>query len=405
MSKRAVILLALGALLLLSGYSNGFGAHERSDFDRRFEVGPGGAIEADIVLGGGISFDHGSLQVRSHGDDQVRVEADSSGWGKYAVDIDVQQQGNRITLVGRVEGPLHWMFGGPEVDVTIWVPRDFDVTASIDGGPLLLEDLTGPIRAHVHDAKAILRRAEGPVVLRLQDASVEVEDVDGELEIEARGGHIEIVGLRGSLEVRATGGGFLVVDNVIGPVRIESEHHRVAVEDVEGDVEVRTQHGRIDVEEVTGDLTVKTQHGGITLEEIDGRVVAASRRGSIQVDFTGTPSGEIETESGRIEIHVPDQAGFVLDARTGRGRIRMDDFEGLRPIEPGARAEQHDSGTSAELAERRRELEARNAWNESWGGDGTADHGRTPSEILASINGGGPTLRLRTGRGSIRIQD
>ena len=83
-----------------------------------------------------------SLAIRSHEADDVRVVADSIGWGRYAVDLDVTQEDERISLVGRVEGTLHWIFGGPSVDIEIRVPPGVGVDARIEGGPLLLEDLT-----------------------------------------------------------------------------------------------------------------------------------------------------------------------------------------------------------------------------------------------------------------------
>jgi hypothetical protein len=442
MSKHAKIALALALLFGLLGLRAGLGAHDRSDFDRVLDVGPGGSIDADIELGGGISFDHGSLRITSHAEDVVRILAESSGWGTYAVAIEVEQEKERISLVGRVDGALHWMFGGPEVDVTIWVPRDFDVSARIDGGPLVMDDLTGPIRAEVRDAEATVRRAEGPVALRLLGASALIEDVDGELAVEIVAGRAEIVGVRGPLEVRATSGGHLKIDTVIGPVRIETDNTRVEIEDVQGSLEVRTKHARVDAEEIIGDVVAHTTNGGIHLEEVEGRVVAMSRRGTVQVEFAGAASGDIETESGRIEVRIPDGYGFDLDARSDRGRIRIDDFDDVRRVERIANGEPSaapqiaaESARSDDRKERRRErkhLRDRIAeWREraengdwqhfgdlqNWGdwhdwedwGDweqwDDSDDGSTQSDVMAQVNGGGASLRLRTGTGSIRVRD
>jgi hypothetical protein len=401
MSRRTWLIgvLVLGAIL--TGYKSGWGAHERSDFDRMLAVGPGGSLSADIELGGGISFDHGSLEVRSHDDAEVRIVSETSGWGKYAVGLDVEQEGNKIQLVGRVAGSLHWMFGGPSLDVRVWVPRDFNVQARIEGGPLVLEDLAGPLRAEVHDAEATLRRSQGPVTLRLEQGSVQIEDIDGPLDVQLEGGDMYLVGMRGELTVRATHGGHMEVDSVIGPVRIESEHHRVDIEDIQGDLEVRTEYARVDAEDIEGRVVAQTGHGGLHLENIDGEVIATSVHGMVQIEFAGVPRGRVETESGRIEIQVPDEVGFDLDARSERGRIRLDDFDEDRDWGDHGSPRRDDDEDGKTRRERRRERKQREAadWPENH------NRGNTPARIVREINGGGPTLEVRTANGSIRIRD
>ena len=59
-----------------------------ADLDESFSVRPGGELSVDIVLGSGVSFDRGSLEITSHPANAVRVVAEVSGWGEYAVDLD-----------------------------------------------------------------------------------------------------------------------------------------------------------------------------------------------------------------------------------------------------------------------------------------------------------------------------
>ena len=130
-----------------------------------------------------------------------------------------------------------------------------------------------------------------------------------------------------------------------------------------------------------GSVVVSTNKGSIQLEEIDGPVRARSRRGDIDVDFEGDPRGEIETGRGDIDIDVPEGAGFDLDARTERGRIDLDGYT----LDQGA-PEDDEEGDGFD------------------GFDGRWGIGRA-ERVDRAINGGGDTLRLRTGRGEIRVSD
>jgi hypothetical protein len=340
------------AVLALGIFVGALGGHERSDFDERIPVGPGGSLEVEVALGDGISFDRGSLEIRSHEDGDVRVLADTSGWGAYAVDLDLSHEADRVKLVGRVEGALHWLFGGPTVDVSIWVPREFSVQARMTGGPLVLEDLEGAVQAHADDGDVEVAGVRGSVAVTVDHGSVEVQSVTGPVEVESRGGR-----LHGGVDVRS----------VTGPLTIRSERGQVEIDGVRGDVALTTDRADIEAEDVRGDVVASSQRGDIVLEEIAGSVRATSGRGSIEVEFSGPPQGAIETGRGGIEVRVPAGAGFDLDARTERGEIE---------VEPGSGREEDDGS----LLDR-------------------------DAAVVRAVHGGGSALRLRTGRGSIRISE
>lgn len=372
--KLLSIPLATGGLMTAIFFAD----HGAANFDRRLPVGPGGSIAVDIVLGGGISFDYGSLYIRSHAAEDLRVLAETSGWGKYAVDLDLSHEGDRAALVGRVDGPFDWLFGGPTVNVSVWVPPDFSVDASISGGPLVLEDLTGPITAKV-DEDVSLRRAEGRVFLSSHRGSVDVQDVDGDLEVRSERGDVDITGVRGSIRVAAERGS-VEIASISGTVNVESERAGVEIDDVRGDVSVKTGRGAIELEEIEGSVFARTNRGGVYLEEIDGVVDAHSERGSIEVDFEGNPRGKIETVRGNIEIEFSEGASFDLDARTERGRVRLGD-DAEEYAENDLDGEEDDS-------------------DRSWGQLRSRE-----DEMVRAINGGGETLQLRSGRGTIRLRD
>lgn len=363
--------------------------------DRRLEVPRGGRVDVDLVLGGGLAFDHGSLTIRSHDADDVRLLAETTGWGQYAVDLETEARDDRLAVVGRVDGPLDWMFGGPTVDVSLWVPSDLQVDAHIEGGPLVLEDLSGPIQASVDASDVTLRRAEGPVELSVGTGSAVVEDVEGDLVVRSRRGRVEVSGVQGGLTVEALHGsveiesvtgpvtvagaggplhGDVDIDSVTGPVSIETDRGSIDVNDVRGDVTLRTARGRIEGTDIRGQVVARTERGGIDLDDVDGRVRLESGRGSIDVHFDGPPEGELITDRGSISVRVPGGAAFDLDARTARGEVRVGD---------------HDAA----------------AW-QGTGDDGEMDEPEGRGQVVVrQIHGGGPTLVLRSGRGSIRVDD
>ena len=79
--------------------------------------------------------------------------------------FDAQRTGRRlledpregaVRFSGRVEGAFAWMFGGPNVQVHILVPREFGLDLRCTTGSIRIEDMNGRVRARtVSDPSAM----------------------------------------------------------------------------------------------------------------------------------------------------------------------------------------------------------------------------------------------------------
>jgi hypothetical protein len=434
------------------------------DLDRRIAARPGEKLSIDMQLAWGLAFDKGSLTISSHDADEVRVVVDTSGWGEYAVRVDVTEVAGGVSVEGRVDGFLHWLFGGPKVDLTVWVPVDYSVDARIAGGPLRIEDLKGVVEAQVEGDSLIVRRTEGELRLVAKSGDISAEDIEGSLDLESQGSDVEVSGVRGSLRVRS-GRGRAEISSVTGDVDVETSSGRIEVDRIDGGARLVSDSGRIEVEAMEGDLEVRTSRGRIQVDGIEGRVLARSGRGRIEVRFAGDPSGVIETQRGSIDIEVPQGSGFDLEASTARGSIEVDSDLDFQHAEGAARSDrvaayrelgrQIAKEVTAKLHQNvRRGLETGN-WDQDWsfgfafekashlvsatspeeparsvqsdGQDGLAGFGGRSDrgdrdvasgwnelggrlgprsvQIRGRVNGGGPPLLVQTQRGSIEIDD
>ena len=106
----SAIALAMGVWLSWPG----------ADLDRSIPAEPGDQLEVELTLGWGLSSDKGSLTVSSHDRNEVRVVVDTTGWGGYGVEVDVEPVPGGVRVHGEVDGFLHWIFSGPTVDVKIF---------------------------------------------------------------------------------------------------------------------------------------------------------------------------------------------------------------------------------------------------------------------------------------------
>lgn len=247
---------------------------------------PGGIVEVEFDLGEGLRPDPGSLTLRSHRTDEVRVEVLSDGWGSWNVEPKLEARAGRVRIDVRVTGAGSWMFGGPNIRVRIWVPEKTSIDVRSKGAPVRIEDLIGSVRLRTEDGDAEIRSIEGSVRLRVQDGDAEIEEISGDLDVSCSDGGIRAVWISGNVEARSTNGG-------------------------------------IHLEHVGGHTVAKTLSGDIEVSEAAGPVEARTEDGQLAVSFVGPPAGGLVAERGNIDVQIPADADAELDAAVTRGKVEI----------------------------------------------------------------------------------
>ena len=181
------------------------------------------------------------------------------------------------------------------------------------------------------------------VDLQTSGGSIAVEDLEGEVVTQTSGGSLSFGMIRGDIKGRTSGGS-------------------ISLDGTSGNADVHTSGGSISLGKVAGTVKARTSGGSITIDEVAGTIDAETSGGSIRAAITEQPEGdcELRTSGGSITVRLADGIGVDLNAKTSAGRVTTE-FD----VPPRDKDEM--------------------------------------DELEASINGGGPMLRLRTSAGSVRI--
>lgn len=158
----------------------------------------------------------------------------------------------------------------------------------------------------------------------------------------------------------ASGSGEVADDGIGQNTKLSTGSGNIHATGLRGSFSVETGSGNIYADQ-TGDGEVKaeTGSGSIELHNLHGGLHAETGSGSIKVGGTPSAPWKLETGSGSIEL-TTGSAGLTLDAESGSGSIHTD---------------------------------------QQMMTQGTADR----HHVTGKINGGGPTVRVETGSGSIRV--
>jgi hypothetical protein len=157
-----------------------------------------------------------------------------------------------------------------------------------------------------------------------------------------------------------SGSGNVTDDGVGENAKLNTGSGSIHATGLQGGFTVETGSGSIYAEQTGhGDVKAETGSGSIELRNLNGGLRAETGSGSIKI--AGTPTGpwRLETGSGDVELWAGN-APFTVDASTGSGSFHTD-----------------------------REMMTQ----------GSSDH----HHFTGKIGGGGPTVRIETGSGSIRV--
>jgi DUF4097 and DUF4098 domain-containing protein YvlB len=130
---------------------------------------------------------------------------------------------------------------------------------------------------------------------------------------------------------------------------------------LDGEVRAQTGSGSIRVERTGGSLHAQTGSGHIEAASVGGDVRAQTGSGSVEIRQIVRGDVSVQTGSGSVTLDLPQDAAYTLDAQTGSGSITT-----AQPLTVQGRVRRN--------------------------------------HVTGTVRGGGNTVRVRTGSGSIAIR-
>lgn len=195
-------------------------------------------------------------------------------------------------------------------------------------------------------ADAGLFKATINLDLRTSGGDITVGDLQGNVKAHTSGGDLKFARIGGELTGTTSGGDIELVE---GSARTK----------------LTTSGGDISIEHAHGPTEVSTSGGDIRIRSVQELISASTSGGDIHADIDGVLKHDtvLSTSGGNVKVKLRPDAGFRLDASTSGGDV---DASGLTiKLERG---------------------------------------GNRKSRLVGDVNGGGPTLKLRSSGGDIDVR-
>jgi hypothetical protein len=157
-----------------------------------------------------------------------------------------------------------------------------------------------------------------------------------------------------------SGSGNVTDDGVGENAKLNTGSGNIHATGLQGGFTLNTGSGNIYAEQTgEGDVKAQTGSGNVELHDLKGALHAGTGSGDIKVNGTPAADWKLETGSGSVEFS-PGNTGFTLDASSGSGSVHTD-----------------------------REMMVQGSFDKH--------------HITGKFNGGGPTVRISTGSGDVRV--
>jgi hypothetical protein len=245
-----------------------------------------------------------------------------------------------------------------------------------------------PAQAPAETINIPLSRPGEPMALDIDILSARIEVIGEErkdvaLTITLSSGRRKIVMPSGAKTLSGGGSG-LEISERDNRVSVDSEPSQSPITIVarvprRAQLDISTvNEGQIIVRDIVGDLELENVNGPITATNITGSVIAESVNNPITVGLSGVATGtatSLSSLNGDITLTLPAAARAELHLDTGEGEI-VSDFElDVKPSKPLIERKEGRGGVSVSMED----------------------------IIVATVNGGGPVIRVKTLNGSIKI--
>jgi len=252
----------------------------------------------------------GHVEIRAHDSDLVVIDAVKkvkAGTKKEAsevadrIEIRVDEAKGEISLATNYlnikdRGTSFWknLIGGSNeafgaVEYTIKVPSTCDLIIDNGYGGVTIEGVSGNVEA---------QSGEGGVTL---------DQITGKVTVRSAAGDVRLGSVEGAVDVAVTDGS-THGELLFGPVTVRQPTGQVDLQWVQGDIRIKSTSARINIRQENGSLDIATSTGSI----------------AVQTNLESDQDFFVETQSGNIELAVPQSASGTLDIRSQAGNIRTD---------------------------------------------------------------------------------
>ncbi|MGH9509244.1 MAG: DUF4097 family beta strand repeat-containing protein [Terriglobales bacterium] len=275
-----------------------------------------------------VASDRGDIQVMASADDKLHILVNKvvTGESQARAESDAANMRPSISVADNVV-TINANTRSGAMNLEIQIPRKAAVDLMTLRGDIRVTGRDGDVKAHTSRGDVAVEDVTGNAAIHMRRGDLRVNKITGDASAEGRGDEIFISDVGGSALLQGEYGGPVHFSNVGKGMQFKSARTNVEIGKLEG--EITFEGDNMHANRAQGPVKVLTRSYDIRLEDVSGDVRVENQNGEISLR-PGKPGNiEITSRKGPVQVWLPSQPGFVLDATAERGDIETD-FSELR---------------------------------------------------------------------------
>jgi hypothetical protein len=275
-----------------------------------------------------VVSDRGDVVVNTWAEPKIKVVvrkkvvADNEQQGKK-IDGETQPTfttaGTTVTLNANTGGAGNQAVAS---DLEIYVPQKANVEVSDRRGDIRIAGREGNITTSSHGDVTVADNA-GNVNISLRRGSVRASNIKGYVSVDGRVDDTNISDVSGEVRLSGDFFGQMNLAKVAKGVSFHSSRTDMQMARLDGDLTMES--GDLRARAITGPMHLTTRAKDIHLEDVSGNLKIDNSNGVVEYRAgKGLGDLEINNQRGTVQVMLPKNAAFQIDARATRGEIESD---------------------------------------------------------------------------------
>ncbi len=214
-------------------------------------------------------------------------------------------------------------------DLQLSVPSGASVQFDGLGGDVNLSSVNGDVRLTGHGGEVQLEKVAGTVTVDGRyEGMISLRDIAQRVHVDNMGTHLDLQRVPGEIRIDR---GMLSAQNVIGPVKLDTDSTDVTLQNFTQGLELSVERGDVNVQPVQMPLSamnIHTRSGDIDLHlPADARfsIAANTKRGDIENDFGQALVEQASGQGARLEGQIGAGPDIILTTDRGTITVRRGD--------------------------------------------------------------------------------
>ncbi|NWG14361.1 MAG: DUF4097 family beta strand repeat protein [Acidobacteria bacterium] len=210
-----------------------------------------------------------------------------------------------------------------------------NVTVQNEYNPVEVRNVEGQVSVTNTESSVSLEKITQPVVIQGRGTQITANELDGALRFTTSHRRVRVEDVKAGVQAD-TSYANVTLRNIKGEVAFNSNSDRLNFEGIGGSLKVKAVGTAVSAGEVKGPVEIRTTLRDVALSNISSSVTVNNEYGDVTlsaetIDRDGI---SVKNKNGAIELFLPEEAGFEIEASARNGRVDSD-FPGLQTVEAG----------------------------------------------------------------------